>query len=133
MEGSHTRRGYHMRSVQKLVAFILIPELVSQGPGVKICGFLTPCVLFITLLTWHSVFTSVTLTILGNSCLISQCVNCLYILRRILRFFFRERQILSPSVFLDSFPISIGKKGDALPALKNLSYNKWHIPTIVLG
>lgn len=44
----------------------------------KIRGFLTPYAFFITLLTCHSVFTSVIPTILCNSCLVSQCVKCLH-------------------------------------------------------
>lgn len=44
IKGNNACKGYHMGCVQKLVAFNLIPVLVSQGSRVKICDFLTPMV-----------------------------------------------------------------------------------------
>lgn len=47
-------KGYHVGCVQKLVAFILIPVLVSQGSRPKICDFPTPVVSLLFSWLWLS-------------------------------------------------------------------------------
>lgn len=48
MKGKNACQGQHVGCVQKMIAFMLIPVLVSPGSGVKICDFLTPSSLLLS-------------------------------------------------------------------------------------